>query len=62
MNRATFLVRDGVINRNPGEGQNVIHWEEIPFLPGVADAMTLLIGASFSVVVVSNQGSLAKGD
>jgi len=61
MKRAAFLDRDGVINRKPPEDQYVTRWEEMQFLPGVAEAIALLIGAGFSVIVVSNQRCVAKG-
>jgi D-glycero-D-manno-heptose 1,7-bisphosphate phosphatase len=61
MKRAAFLDRDGVINRKPPEGQYVTRWEEMQFLPGVAEAIALLIGAGFCVIVVSNQRCVAKG-
>jgi D-glycero-D-manno-heptose 1,7-bisphosphate phosphatase len=58
--RAAFLDRDGVINRKPPEGQYVTRWEEIQFLPGVAEAVALLGGAGFRVIVVTNQRCVAK--
>lgn len=61
MKRAVFLDRDGVINRKPPDGQYVTRWEEIEFLPGVPEAMALLAGAGFCVLVVSNQRCVAKG-
>jgi len=60
-NRAAFLDRDGTINRKPSEGQYVTRWEEMHFLPGVAEAIALLNHASFRVIVVSNQRCVAKG-
>jgi D-glycero-D-manno-heptose 1,7-bisphosphate phosphatase len=61
MKRAAFLDRDGVINRKLPEGQYVTRWEEMHFLPGVAEAIALLIGAGYCVIVVSNQRCVAKG-
>jgi len=61
MKRAAFLDRDGVINRKPPEGQYVTRWEEMQFLPGVAKAISLLMGAGFCIIVVSNQRCVAKG-
>jgi D-glycero-D-manno-heptose 1,7-bisphosphate phosphatase len=61
MKRAAFLDRDGVINRKPPEGQYVTRWEEMEFLPGVAEAITLLTRAGFCVLAVSNQRCVAKG-
>jgi D-glycero-D-manno-heptose 1,7-bisphosphate phosphatase len=59
--RAAFLDRDGVINRKPPEGQYVTCWEEMQFLPGIAEAIALLGGAGFCIIVVSNQRCVAKG-
>lgn len=61
MKKAAFLDRDGVINRKPPEGQYVTRWEELQFLPGVADAIALLTQAGFCVLTVSNQRCVAKG-
>jgi D-glycero-D-manno-heptose 1,7-bisphosphate phosphatase len=61
MKRAAFLDRDGVINRKPPEGQYVTRWEEMQILPGVPEAIALLGGAGFCVMIVSNQRCVAKG-
>ncbi|OLC98783.1 MAG: hypothetical protein AUH86_04130 [Acidobacteria bacterium 13_1_40CM_4_58_4] len=61
MKRVIFLDRDGVINRKPPEGQYVTRWEEMQFLPGVAEAIRLMVQAGFCVMVVSNQRGVAKG-
>jgi D-glycero-D-manno-heptose 1,7-bisphosphate phosphatase len=61
MTRAVFLDRDGVINRRPPEGQYITRWEDMLFLPGVAEAISLLNMAGFRVIVVSNQRCVAKG-
>jgi D-glycero-D-manno-heptose 1,7-bisphosphate phosphatase len=61
MSRAAFLDRDGVINRKAPEGQYITCWEEMHFLPGVAEAIALLNRAEFRVIVVSNQRCVAKG-
>src|SRR5258708_15767421 len=61
MKRAAFLDRDGVINRKPPEGQYVTRWEEMEFLPGVPEAISLLTHAGFYVLTVSNQRCVAKG-
>lgn len=61
MKRAAFLDRDGVINRKPAGGEYVTRWEDMHFLPGVAEAISLLISAGFRVIVVSNQRCVAKG-
>jgi D-glycero-D-manno-heptose 1,7-bisphosphate phosphatase len=61
MIKAAFLDRDGVINRKAPEGEYVTRWEEMEFLPGVADAIVLLAGAGFRIFVISNQRCVAKG-
>jgi len=61
MKKAAFLDRDGVINRKAPEGQYVTRWEEMEFLPRVAEAIASLNSAGFSVIVVSNQRCVAKG-
>lgn len=61
MSRAAFLDRDGVVNRKAPEGGYVTRWEDMHFLPGVAQAIALLNRAGFRVIVVSNQRCVAKG-
>lgn len=61
MNRAVFLDRDGVINRAASEGKYIIQWEEMCFLPGVAEAIRRLNTSGFLVIVVTNQRCVAKG-
>lgn len=61
MSRAVFLDRDGVINRRPPEGDYITRWEDFHILPGVAEGISLLNHAGFSVIVVTNQRCVAKG-
>ena len=61
MKRAVFLDRDGVINQKPPEGLYVTRWEDFHILPGVVEAIKLLKGANFCVIVVTNQRCIAKG-
>ena len=59
--RAAFLDRDGVINRKPQADAYATCWEDMHFLPGVAESIALLNQAGFRVIVVSNQRCVAKG-
>jgi len=59
--KAVFLDRDGVINRKAPEGEYVTRWEEIVFLPGVAQAILTLRRAGYHIIVISNQRCVAKG-
>jgi D-glycero-D-manno-heptose 1,7-bisphosphate phosphatase len=61
MNKAAFLDRDGVINRRAPEGDYITRWEELKFLPGVAEAIGLLNRSGFLVIMVTNQRCVAKG-
>jgi D-glycero-D-manno-heptose 1,7-bisphosphate phosphatase len=61
MNKAAFLDRDGVINQKaPTEDEYITRWEEMHFLPEVANAIALLNRAGYRVIVVSNQRCVAK--
>jgi D-glycero-D-manno-heptose 1,7-bisphosphate phosphatase len=61
MKRAVFLDRDGVINRKAAGDGYVTRWEDFHFLPGVAEAISSLDRAGWSVIVISNQRCVAKG-
>ena len=54
-----FLDRDGVINHDPGDYTK--HLSEFTILPTVMEALTLAKDAGFEVVLITNQGGLAKG-
>jgi len=58
MRRAVFLDRDGTIN----EERNYL-WrvEDFSFIDGAAEAIGLLKGAGFLVVVVTNQSGIGRG-
>jgi len=50
-----------VINQRPPEGEYITRWEDFHILAGVAEGITLLNHAGFSVIVVTNQRCVAKG-
>ncbi len=59
--KAAFLDRDGVINQKAPEGEYITRWEEVKFLPGVAEAIAQLNQAGWQVILISNQRCVAKG-
>ena len=59
MNRALFLDRDGILNRELG--RYVTSVDEFEILPTVIDALTLANNAGFLLIIVSNQGGVARG-
>lgn len=61
MSRAVFLDRDGVIFEKAPPDQYITRWEEVRFLPRVAEGIVLLKRAGFRLIVVSNQRCVAKG-
>jgi len=58
MNKAIFLDRDGVINKNTHYVNCV---KDFKILPGVSDALKLFKQAGYKIFVVTNQGGIAKG-
>ena len=58
--KGVFLDRDGVINRDRGN-HYVDRWEKFRFIPGSLKALRLLKEQGYRVIVVSNQGGVAKG-
>lgn len=58
MNKAIFLDRDGVINKNINYVNCI---EDFHILPGVKDALQLFKQAGYKIFVVTNQGGIEKG-
>lgn len=58
--KVTFLDRDGVINRYPGDFEYVKSWQEFHFLPKIKLALKKLNEARFKIFVVSNQAGVSK--
>jgi D,D-heptose 1,7-bisphosphate phosphatase len=59
MNRAVFLDRDGVINKERHE--YVKSWEEFEFLPNSIKALKLLSKTDYKIIIVTNQAGIARG-
>ncbi len=59
MNKAVFLDRDGVINHDPGDYTKNI--SEFTLLPTALAAMKKLHDAGYLLVLITNQGGIAKG-
>ncbi len=59
MNKAVFLDRDGVVNRELGRYCENI--DEFEILETVGEAIKLLKDSGFKVIIISNQGGIAKG-
>jgi len=58
-NKAVFLDRDGVINRELGN--YVTHLEDFIINDGVVEALKLFQEKKYILIVISNQGGIAKG-
>jgi D-glycero-D-manno-heptose 1,7-bisphosphate phosphatase len=58
LRRAAFIDRDGVINR---ELHHVHRVEDFHVLPGVVEGLRMLAAGGYALVVVTNQGGIAKG-
>ncbi len=59
MNKAVFLDRDGVVNRELGHYCERV--EDFEILEDVGKAIKTLKDAGFIVIIISNQGGIAKG-
>ena len=57
-NKAVFLDRDGVINK---EVHHLHRKEELELLPGVGEAIRRLNNSPYKVIVVTNQSVVARG-
>jgi D-glycero-D-manno-heptose 1,7-bisphosphate phosphatase len=58
---AVFLDRDGVLNKKPPRAQYVRNCSEFEWIPGALEALKLLKGAGYRVLVVSNQAGIGRG-
>jgi D-glycero-D-manno-heptose 1,7-bisphosphate phosphatase len=56
-----FLDRDGTINHPAAPGEYIESWDQFRFLPRAPEAIALLRGAGFRIVVVTNQRGIALG-
>jgi len=58
-NKAVFLDRDGVVNRE--QGAYVTHLEDFIINEGVVEALKIFQQKKYLLIVISNQGGIAKG-
>ncbi|HCY45059.1 MAG TPA: HAD-IIIA family hydrolase [Flavobacteriales bacterium] len=58
MTKAVFLDRDGVINHDPGDYTKSL--EEFIILPDVLEAFQLIKENNYRIILVTNQGGIAK--
>jgi len=59
MKKALFLDRDGVLNRERGDYTYLV--EDFEVLPDVSAAIKLARQKGYLIIVISNQGGIAKG-
>jgi D-glycero-D-manno-heptose 1,7-bisphosphate phosphatase len=57
--KAVFLDRDGVINRERGE--YTFRVEDFEILPGVVAGLKIAQSKGYLLIVITNQGGIAKG-
>ena len=60
MNKAIFLDRDGVINSDEGH-YYIYKPEDVKMNPGVIEGCLLLKQHGFLLIIITNQGGIAKG-
>jgi|Laugresubdmm15sn_1035100.scaffolds.fasta_scaffold06793_1 D-glycero-D-manno-heptose 1,7-bisphosphate phosphatase len=58
-NKCVFLDRDGVINKEIGD--YVKRFEDFEILPHVRHGLKILTEAGFKLIIITNQGGIAKG-
>lgn len=58
MNKAVFLDRDGTINV---EKNYLYRINDFEFLPGVIEALKLLIHQGYKLIIITNQSGIARG-
>ena len=60
MNKAVFLDRDGVINRND-EHYYVYRIEDFHLNEGILEALKIIYEQEYLIIVISNQSGIARG-
>lgn len=60
MNKAIFLDRDGVINRK-GSDYYIFREEDFFLNTGVTDSLKYFISKGYLLIVITNQGGIARG-
>ena len=60
LNKAVFLDRDGTINSDEGH-YYIYKPEDFVFNPGVIEGLKRLQKAGYLLIVITNQGGIAKG-
>lgn len=58
-NKAIFLDRDGVLNRERGEYTYKV--EDFEILPGIPEALMTLKKMGYLLIIITNQAGIAKG-
>lgn len=58
MNKAVFLDRDGVINKETGQYTTCV--EDFIINEGIGESIKILKDSGFLVIIISNQGGIAK--
>ncbi len=61
MNKAVFIDRDGVILNDVGH-YYIYKTEDVVFNPGVAEGLKLLQDAGYLLIIITNQGGIAKSE
>ena len=59
MNKAVFIDRDGVINKERGTYTYKI--DDFIINDGIIESLQQLLKAGFKIIVITNQGGIAKG-
>ena len=61
MNQAVFIDRDGVINNDEGH-YYIYKPEDFKLNNGIIEGLSLLQKSGFKLIIVTNQGGVAKGE
>lgn len=61
MVRAVFLDRDGTLNESPGQGEYVLHPDQLRIIPSSIKAVKIIKEAGFLAIVITNQSCVSRG-
>ena len=61
MNKAVFIDRDGVINKQAKAHEYITSWKEFKFFPTLLNAFAKISKTDYKIIIITNQRGIARG-